>query len=162
VGEDFRGTQRVKILFVDDEPNTVESVKEALLDEGYTVDMVQDTAQARERYVAQQYDMVILDLMMPRGTSFGGSNGDKDKQTGFLLYVDIRKQPRLWDLPVVILTNYPNDAYKIREESAGHVEQTQREARDLAMEDAKLDILSKDLLPSEIVTRIKQFTAQNQ
>jgi CheY-like chemotaxis protein len=152
----------VKILFVDDEPNTVESVKEALLDEGYAVDMVQDTDQAREKYLGQSYDMVILDLMMPRGTSFGGNNGDKDKQTGFLLYIDIRKQSNLWELPVVILTNYPNDAYKIREESAEHIEQTQREARDLAMEDANLDILSKDLLPSEIVTRIQQFTLRSQ
>jgi CheY-like chemotaxis protein len=148
----------MKVLFVDDEPLTVESIADELSDEGYSVEMVATADEARARYQTGEYGLLILDLMMPRGEHFGGVNADPDKQTGFLLYIDIRRTINLHDVPVVILTNYPNDAYKIRADVQDEIEDIQSKARELAIHDGALDILAKDLLPSEIVQRIKTLT----
>ncbi len=55
----------VKILVVDDEKLLVKGLKFNLENEGYTVDVCYDGAAAVEMAEKNQYDLILLDLMMP-------------------------------------------------------------------------------------------------
>jgi two-component system alkaline phosphatase synthesis response regulator PhoP len=54
-----------KILLVEDEESLAIGLKFNLTEEGYTVDWVIDGRQAVERYFSTDYDLVILDIMLP-------------------------------------------------------------------------------------------------
>lgn len=58
-----------RILVVDDERDMVEMVREALTDDGHTVDMAENGAQALAK-AALQPDLIILDVMMPGQDGF--------------------------------------------------------------------------------------------
>ncbi|MBQ1805044.1 MAG: response regulator, partial [Oscillospiraceae bacterium] len=55
----------MKILVVDDEQLLVKGIKFNLENEGYTVDTAFDGATAIELARTGNYDLIILDLMMP-------------------------------------------------------------------------------------------------
>lgn len=55
----------MKIMVVDDEQLLVKGIKFNLENEGYQVDTAFDGAEAVERAAAVDYDLIILDLMMP-------------------------------------------------------------------------------------------------
>ncbi len=55
----------MKILVVDDEQLLVKGIKFNLENDGYQVDAAYDGAEAVERAAAADYDLIILDLMMP-------------------------------------------------------------------------------------------------
>jgi two-component system response regulator RegX3 len=55
-----------RILVVDDEPAIRDAVGYALRTEGFDVDMVADGEEALEAALGVPYDVVILDLMLPR------------------------------------------------------------------------------------------------
>jgi two-component system response regulator RegX3 len=55
-----------RILFVDDEPAIRDAVSYALRTEGFDVDVVADGQEALEAALGVPYDMVVLDLMLPR------------------------------------------------------------------------------------------------
>jgi two-component system response regulator RegX3 len=55
-----------RILFVDDEPAIRDAVGYALRTEGFDVDMVADGEEALEAALGAPYDLVVLDLMLPR------------------------------------------------------------------------------------------------
>ena len=57
----------MKILLVEDEPKLSKAVAKALKNFGYTVDIIDDgkAAYERIRLYHQDYDLVILDLMLP-------------------------------------------------------------------------------------------------
>ena len=56
----------MKILVVDDERLLVKGIKFNLENEGYTVDAAYDGEEAVERARTGGYDLIILDLMMPK------------------------------------------------------------------------------------------------
>lgn len=56
----------MKILVVDDEKLLVKGIKFNLENEGYTVDACYDGQTAVEMAAAEGYDLIILDLMMPK------------------------------------------------------------------------------------------------
>ena len=56
----------MKILVVDDEKLLVKGIKFNLENEGYSVDVAYDGEDAVERARSGDYDLIILDLMMPR------------------------------------------------------------------------------------------------
>ena len=56
----------MKILVVDDEKLLVKGMKFNLENEGYTVDACYDGEAAVESARSGDYDLIILDLMMPR------------------------------------------------------------------------------------------------
>ena len=56
----------MKILVVDDEKVIVKGIKFNLENEGYEVDVAYDGAEAVEKAQATEYDLIILDIMMPR------------------------------------------------------------------------------------------------
>jgi two-component system response regulator RegX3 len=55
-----------RILVVDDEPAIRDAVGYALRTEGFDVDMVADGEEALEAALGAPYDVVVLDLMLPR------------------------------------------------------------------------------------------------
>src|SRR5215469_3465827 len=57
--------EQKKILVVDDEPQIVEVIERYLVDEGFAVSRAYDGAQAVSQQVAEQPDLVLLDLKMP-------------------------------------------------------------------------------------------------
>src|SRR6476660_4265021 len=58
------------IFIVDDEPNTLESLRIVLEQNGFKVEAFTDPALASNRYVAGLYDLLILDIKMPRMNGF--------------------------------------------------------------------------------------------
>lgn len=54
-----------KILVVDDEPNIVKGLKFSLEQDGYTVDTALDGMEGYQKASHGQYDLVILDVMLP-------------------------------------------------------------------------------------------------
>ncbi len=57
---------RATVLVVDDEPNILRTVRTALRTEGYEVETAEDGAAALERLSTRSYDVVLLDVQMPR------------------------------------------------------------------------------------------------
>ena len=55
-----------RVLVVDDEPRIVSFVSRALEAEGIGVDVAYDGAQALELAAARRYDLVVLDLLLPK------------------------------------------------------------------------------------------------
>ncbi|AEN88430.1 Uncharacterized transcriptional regulatory protein ycbL [Priestia megaterium WSH-002] len=55
-----------KILIVEDDPFISEMVKEGLVKEGYEVTAVFDGEEALEILNVQTYDVILLDLMLPK------------------------------------------------------------------------------------------------
>ena len=55
-----------KILIVDDEPLIVKGLKYSLEQDGYEIDSAQDGEEAITKFFAGQYDLVLLDVMLPK------------------------------------------------------------------------------------------------
>ena len=73
-------TNKVKnILLVDDEPDVTYTITNILEDNGYKVDSFIDSTITLKSYKTNFYDLVILDIKMP-------------KMDGFELYTKIREQ----------------------------------------------------------------------
>lgn len=56
----------MKILVVDDEKVIVKGIRFNLENDGYEVDVAYDGAEAVEKATSTHYDLIILDVMMPR------------------------------------------------------------------------------------------------
>jgi two-component system, OmpR family, response regulator ChvI len=69
---------RGKILIVDDEPDITSSFKQALRDNGFEVDIANDSLLALKNFKANSYELLIIDIVMP-------------EMDGFSLYEEIRK-----------------------------------------------------------------------
>src|SRR5262245_43387518 len=59
-----------RILLVEDEPSIAAGVQDDLQLEGYSVDLVTDGAAASARGSQGQYDLILLDLMLPKKDGF--------------------------------------------------------------------------------------------
>jgi len=86
-----------KILVVDDERVLVKGIKFNLENEGYQVETGSDGEEAVEKARAGQYDLIILDLMMPR-------------IDGLQACMKIRE---FSNVPIIMLTARSEDADKI-------------------------------------------------
>ncbi|MGZ5550465.1 MAG: response regulator [Nitrososphaeraceae archaeon] len=72
-------TMTKKILLIDDEPDVTYTIKKILEDNGFKVDSFNDPILALKYYKVNFYDLVILDIKMP-------------KMDGFELYTKIREK----------------------------------------------------------------------
>jgi len=91
------------ILVVDDEKEIVQFVEDALTDEGYTVWVAFDGAQALHVAQTCHPDLAILDIMLPQGDGYGVCQA-------------LRAQ---WDIPILFLSARQEDADKILGFSVG-------------------------------------------
>lgn len=86
-----------KILIIDDDEELCELVSEYLGVEGFEIDSVNDGAAGLERALSGDYDMAILDVMLP-------------KMNGFDVLRNLREQSKL---PVIMLTARGDDMERI-------------------------------------------------
>ncbi len=55
----------MKILLVEDEAKTGEYLRQGLAEAGYTTDWVQDGLSGRHQALSGEYDLIVLDVMLP-------------------------------------------------------------------------------------------------
>lgn len=60
----------MKLLIVEDEKMTANSLKRGLMEEGFVVDMVHNGEDADEAVALYAYDVIVLDVMLPRIDGF--------------------------------------------------------------------------------------------
>lgn len=61
----------MRILIVDDEPELVEQIRLTLAKQQYTVDTAFDGEEAMDRIYVDPYDLILLDIMLPKKDGFG-------------------------------------------------------------------------------------------
>ena len=86
-----------KILIVDDEKLIVKGLRFSLQQEGYETDTAYDGEEALEKIRSTSYDMVLLDVMLP-------------KLTGFEVLQQVRE---FSNVPIIMLTAKGEDMDKI-------------------------------------------------
>ncbi|MBV9242968.1 MAG: response regulator transcription factor, partial [Acidobacteria bacterium] len=86
-----------RILIIDDDEELCELVSEYLTVEGFTVESVNDGETGLARALEGEYDMVILDVMLP-------------KMNGFDVLRNLRQESKL---PVIMLTARGDDMERI-------------------------------------------------
>ena len=91
-----------KILLVDDEADITFTIKNILEDNGFQVDSFTNSISALDNYQNNFYDLVILDIKMP-------------KIDGFQLYTKIReKDPKVKICFLTAITGFNEEFRKIR------------------------------------------------
>jgi DNA-binding response OmpR family regulator len=86
-----------KVLVVDDEKLIVKGIRFSLEQDGYEVDCAYDGEEAFEMAKSNQYDMILLDVMLP-------------KMDGFEVCQQVRE---FSDIPIIMLTAKGDDMDKI-------------------------------------------------
>ena len=86
-----------KILIVDDEPSIVKGLSFSLKQDGYDIDAAYDGEEAIEKFNGKEYDLIILDVMLP-------------KIDGLEVLQRIREKSKV---PVIMLTAKGEDMDKI-------------------------------------------------
>lgn len=87
----------IKLLVVDDEPVLLKGLKYSLEQENYIVETAVDGAEAYERALSEKFDLIILDLMLPR-------------MNGLEVCKKIRESSMV---PIIILTAKGEDSSKV-------------------------------------------------
>lgn len=85
-----------RILAVDDEPNIVRLIQVNLERQGYQVETANNGAQALAKIKENRPDLLVSDVMMP-------------EMDGFELLANVRRDPTISDLPVIMLTAKAQD-----------------------------------------------------
>ena len=98
--------ERVRVLALDDDPQALRYVRDALLKSGYTPVVTGDPGEALRLVAEEKPDLVLLDLMLP-GTD------------GIELMKDIRE---IADVPVIFLSAYGRDEVVARAFDMGAVD----------------------------------------
>ncbi len=88
----------INILIVEDEPNMITGLKDNFEIEGYTVDTAKDGETGLKKMLENNYDMVILDVMLP-------------KLSGFEVCKTVRKKGRT--TPIILLTARSEEIDKV-------------------------------------------------
>ena len=91
-----------RILLVDDEPDIIFTITKILEENGFKVDSFNDPLLALNYYKVNFYDLVILDIKLP-------------KMDGFELYLKIReKDPKVKICFLTAITRFNEEFRKIR------------------------------------------------
>ena len=87
----------MKILLIEDEIAIRDVYKELLVFEGYTVDEAGDGDQGLNKALAGDWDILLLDIMLPR-------------RDGLEILTHLKTVPELSKKPVVLLTNLDKES----------------------------------------------------
>jgi two-component system alkaline phosphatase synthesis response regulator PhoP len=85
-------SQKAKVLIVDDEPNNVDFLEQALEDSGYQLITATNGQEALNKIQSEQPDIILLDLNMPI-------------MDGFTVLAKVKEDPNLRDIPVIIISS---------------------------------------------------------
>lgn len=95
-----------KILIVDDHPFNLEVLEQYLRPEGYAVVRARDGVEAIERFVAEEPDLIVMDVMMPR-------------LNGFQVTEQLKALEEASWVPIVLVTALADPEDRIRATDAG-------------------------------------------
>lgn len=82
-----------KIIIIDDDPDIIESMQIVLEKEGYIVDSAPNGQDGLAKIRADKPNLILLDVMMT------------SKDEGFQVSYEIKGDPDLKDIPVVMITS---------------------------------------------------------
>jgi CheY-like chemotaxis protein len=132
-----------KILFIDDEPEFANPQAEALEEIGYDITMAIDYDEALEYLNKSEYDLIILDLLIPP-SEVESTETEEMVEVGLKLYEYIRVTKRMTHLPIIFLTVVRDtdivSKLADRERAYGH----------------KLNHLPKPARPTDVVRNVKE------
>ena len=115
----------MKILVVDDEPDIIELVRYNLIREGFSVDSAENGEQALRMIRSENYNLLILDLMLP-------------VISGIELCKKLRKDEKTSRIPIIMLTAKADETDKI-----------------VGLEIGADDYVTKPFSTKELVARVK-------
>ena len=121
-----------RILVVDDDLYIRELYEEVLKDEGYNVETAKDGEETLGKLQQGGYDLVLLDIMMPKLDGLGVMESLK------------KNPPSIPNGPILLLTNLDHDPL-IKE----------------AMEKgAQAFIIKADITPADLLVQVKKFLGE--
>ena len=97
-----------KILIVEDEVEFAKMVKLRLQSVGFEVSLASDVQVGTQKMMEEDWDLLVLDLMMPGGG-------------GFSLLERVHQHPEKARIPVIILTGKTVDEYVRNKAEAYHI-----------------------------------------
>ena len=125
----YVGIMAQKILLVDDDQYIREVYEEVLKDAGFIVDTAADGASALEKIKKGGYDLILLDLVMPKTDGLG-------------VLTALSKNPPLQkNGPIILLTNLAQD-------------QRMQEA---IRNGATSYIIKSDITPADLIENVNKF-----
>ena len=127
--------EKNKILLADDDPDFIEINRMILEANGYQVDQALTAAETIEKLKANDYDLLIVDLMM------------EDRDSGFTIAYAIREDKRLQHLPVLMLTS--------AQEKTGFSFQFAQDKEWMKVD----DFAAKPLKPADLIARVEKLLA---
>ncbi len=94
------------ILLVDDHPFNLELLEQCLRPEGYRTIRARDGVEAIEKFVAEQPDLIVMDIMMPR-------------LNGFQVTEQLKALEETYWVPIVLVTALSDPEDRVRAIEAG-------------------------------------------
>lgn len=92
-----------KVIFiVEDERLIAKSLKEPLIERGYTTQVIYDGAKAFDEICVGCPDLILLDLLMPH-------------TNGFTVLRQLQSDKRTRDIPVIVITNLQDREEEVKE-----------------------------------------------
>ena len=82
----------MRILLVEDDNRIAKPLAEDLRHQNYTVDIARDGIEGWDYIQSVNYDLILLDLMLPNGVS------------GFDVFDQIKQVPELQAIPVIVIS----------------------------------------------------------
>lgn len=95
----------IQVLFVDDEPYRTRAYREYLKDNGFIVTYAEGASDALIASEQREFDVIVVDLMMPRPVDMDRSDTDRGLETGAWLLSKLLKLPRLSGVVFITLSN---------------------------------------------------------
>ncbi len=89
-------SEEKKVIVIDDEPDIVTFLTVLLEDNGYTAISAKDGQEGLEKIKSEHPQLVLLDITMP-------------EKSGVRCYRELRENPDLKSIPVVIVTGVAKD-----------------------------------------------------
>ena len=123
-----------KILVIDDDPDLRDLYKEVLTEGGYQIDVASDGQEGLTKILLGGYDLILLDIMMPKIDGIGILKRLKDKP------------PDVYNGPIFVLSVLNQD-------------EIIKKAMDLG---AKGYIIKSDLTPDQVLNKISAILLEKQ
>jgi two-component system, sensor histidine kinase and response regulator len=118
-------TSKGKILIVDDNPTNIQVVGNILTEKGFDIAFAQSGEKAIEQVLHTDYDLILLDIMMP----------EKD---GFEICESLKANPQTKEIPIVYLTAKSDIDSIIR-----------------GLRNGGIDYISKPFIKEELIGRVE-------
>lgn len=128
--------KEIKILLADDDPDFIEINRTILESQGYIIDEAYTSAEALQKIRENQYDLLVLDLMM------------EERDAGFTVAYAVREDERMKDIPILMLSS--------AQEKTGFTFKLPKDQEWMKVD----DFAAKPLKPAELIERVNKLLKQ--